>query len=200
MSAAWPACRSVRSRSTTRWRSISAWKIVKATEADLGADAVDPRQKKLLADMVEKHGRLGRKNGKGFYDYPEKWPKRLWPGLADLQKTKLDPDKIDVAELKSAAARHAGAGDRALLRGRRADRRARGRCRLDSRVWLCPVLRRHPVLYRHDGDQKSSSNCARSSRRNSARASSPNKLLVEMAGKGESFYGRFAPGKKRAAA
>jgi len=28
----------------------------------------------------------------------------------------------------------------------------------------------------------------------------PAKLLVEMAGKGESFYRRFAPGSKRAAA
>ena len=45
-------------------------------------------------------GRLGRKNGKGFYDYPEKGPKKLWPGLAELQPTKLDPDTIDVQELK----------------------------------------------------------------------------------------------------
>ena len=50
---AWPACRSGRSRSTTRSRSISAWKIVKATEADLGPKAIDPRQKTLL----EEHGR-----------------------------------------------------------------------------------------------------------------------------------------------
>jgi 3-hydroxyacyl-CoA dehydrogenase/enoyl-CoA hydratase/3-hydroxybutyryl-CoA epimerase len=50
--------------------------------------------------MVEKRGRYGRKNGKGFYDYPEKGEKRLWPGLADLQKIKLDPDTIDVQELK----------------------------------------------------------------------------------------------------
>ena len=28
----------------------------------------------------------------------------------------------------------------------------------------------------------------------------PSKLLVEMAGKGESFYGRFAPEKRKAAA
>ena len=48
-----------------------AWKILQATEADLGAEAVDPRQKALLEEMVEKRGRFGRKNGKGFYDYPQ---------------------------------------------------------------------------------------------------------------------------------
>ena len=77
-----------------------AWKIVKATEADLGASAIDLRQKALLEFMVEKKQRLGRKNGKGFYDYPEKGPKKLWPGLAEMQSTKLDPDTIDVQELK----------------------------------------------------------------------------------------------------
>jgi 3-hydroxyacyl-CoA dehydrogenase / enoyl-CoA hydratase / 3-hydroxybutyryl-CoA epimerase len=77
-----------------------AWKILKATEADLGAEMIDTRQKALLEEMVEKRGRYGRKNGKGFYDYPQSGQKKLWPGLADLQSTKLDPDTIDVEELK----------------------------------------------------------------------------------------------------
>ena len=77
-----------------------AWKVLKATEADLGDKAIDPRQKALLEDMVEKRGRYGRKNGKGFYDYPQSGPKRLWPGLIELQPIKLDPDTIDVEELK----------------------------------------------------------------------------------------------------
>ena len=58
-------------------------KIMKATEADLGANAIDQAQKKLLVEMVEKQGRFGRKNGKGFYDYPEKGKgqKSLWSAL-----------------------------------------------------------------------------------------------------------------------
>jgi 3-hydroxyacyl-CoA dehydrogenase / enoyl-CoA hydratase / 3-hydroxybutyryl-CoA epimerase len=77
-----------------------AWKILKATAADLGAGAVDARQMALLEEMVEKRSRLGRKNGKGFYDYPQAGRKRLWPGLAELQRHKLDPAGIDIAVLK----------------------------------------------------------------------------------------------------
>ena len=65
-------------------------------------NAVNPDQKKLMVELVEKQSRLGRKNGKGFYDYPEKGKgqKSLWPGLAALQPKKLDPDKLSVEELK----------------------------------------------------------------------------------------------------
>ena len=77
-----------------------AWKILQATKADLGAAAVDPAQERLLDALVNAHGRLGRKNGKGFYDYPEKGTKRLWAGLADLQSVKLNPDLLDIAEMK----------------------------------------------------------------------------------------------------
>ncbi|HZY23223.1 MAG TPA: 3-hydroxyacyl-CoA dehydrogenase NAD-binding domain-containing protein, partial [Beijerinckiaceae bacterium] len=55
-----------------------ALKIVKATKAQVGEAAVNPAQEKLLVAMVEGEGRLGRKNRRGFYDYPESGPKRLW--------------------------------------------------------------------------------------------------------------------------
>jgi 3-hydroxyacyl-CoA dehydrogenase/enoyl-CoA hydratase/3-hydroxybutyryl-CoA epimerase len=50
--------------------------------------------------MVEDHGRLGRKNGKGFYDYPAQGQKTLWPGLTAFAPTPLDPSTIDIAEFK----------------------------------------------------------------------------------------------------
>ena len=75
-------------------------KILKATEAQLGASAIDPDQKRLLVEMVENRGRLGRKNKRGFYDYPEGGQKKLWPGLSEIQPTRLDPDAVDVEELK----------------------------------------------------------------------------------------------------
>lgn len=77
-----------------------AFKVLKATKAQLGEGAVDPAQEKLLSDMVEKNGRLGRKNRKGFYDYPEAGPKRLWPGLADLVGKRLPPEQVDMEELQ----------------------------------------------------------------------------------------------------
>ena len=77
-----------------------ALKIARATEAQVGEGAVDPAQKAVLTELVEGQGRLGRKNRKGFYDYPEGAPKRLWPGLKDMQATRLDPEAVDIAELK----------------------------------------------------------------------------------------------------
>jgi 3-hydroxyacyl-CoA dehydrogenase / enoyl-CoA hydratase / 3-hydroxybutyryl-CoA epimerase len=77
-----------------------SWKILQAAKKDLGAGAVDPAQEKLIEAMVVGHGRLGRKNGKGFYDYPANGPKSLWPGLASIVGKRLDPDTISVEDLK----------------------------------------------------------------------------------------------------
>ena len=77
-----------------------AQKIMKQTIRDLGEKAVDPEQFKLINTMVDTHGRLGRKNGKGFYDYPEKPAKKhLWPELKTLYPQQ-DADSLDVEEVK----------------------------------------------------------------------------------------------------
>jgi 3-hydroxyacyl-CoA dehydrogenase/enoyl-CoA hydratase/3-hydroxybutyryl-CoA epimerase len=78
-----------------------ALKIVRATKAQVGPEAVVPAQEELLVRLVEHEGRLGRKNKKGFYDYPENGPKRLWPGLRELQVSSLEAELIDMEELKS---------------------------------------------------------------------------------------------------
>ncbi len=77
-----------------------ALKILEAAKRDLGGGAVDPAQESLLKSLVVEHGRLGRKNGKGFYDYPAQGSKSLWPGLDAFQPAKRDPGKIDITELK----------------------------------------------------------------------------------------------------
>jgi len=58
-------------------------KIVQETRAALG-DACDERPFEALVEQMVGAGRLGRKNGQGFYVYPKDEPKRLWVGLADL--------------------------------------------------------------------------------------------------------------------
>jgi 3-hydroxyacyl-CoA dehydrogenase/enoyl-CoA hydratase/3-hydroxybutyryl-CoA epimerase len=75
-------------------------KILRATKAQLGDAAIIPEQEELLTTLVEKEGRFGRKNRKGFYDYPEGAPKRLWPGLKDLQVSPAAAELIDMQELK----------------------------------------------------------------------------------------------------
>ncbi|MGX5830466.1 3-hydroxyacyl-CoA dehydrogenase NAD-binding domain-containing protein [Mesorhizobium sp. 43Arga] len=77
-----------------------AQKIMKQTIKDLGDKAVDPKQMALINTMVDDHGRFGRKNGKGFYDYPAKpAKKKLWPDLKDLYP-QLAPEKVDYEELQ----------------------------------------------------------------------------------------------------
>ncbi|MEO0469911.1 MAG: 3-hydroxyacyl-CoA dehydrogenase NAD-binding domain-containing protein, partial [Bacteroidota bacterium] len=48
---------------------------------------------KMVKDLVENHGRKGKKEGAGFYDYPQGGKKKLWKGLKDLYNAK--PDALD---------------------------------------------------------------------------------------------------------
>ncbi|MBB3949725.1 3-hydroxyacyl-CoA dehydrogenase NAD-binding domain-containing protein [Aureimonas jatrophae] len=75
-------------------------KIMRATIHDMGEQAVDPRHLALVNDMVDREGRLGRKAGKGFYDYPAKpAKKKLWSGLKERFPQK-PADEVDFEELK----------------------------------------------------------------------------------------------------
>ena len=174
-----------------------AWKIVKATEADLGAGAIDPRQKALLEVMVEKRGRLGRKNGKGFYDYPEKGPKKLWPGLAEMQPKKLDPDTIDVQEIKDRfLAMQALETARCFEEGVLTDVREADVGSILG-FGFAPFSGGTLSYIDMMGVKRFVELCQRLEKKYGARFA-PSKLLLDMAQKGESFYGRFAPGKKAA--
>jgi 3-hydroxyacyl-CoA dehydrogenase / enoyl-CoA hydratase / 3-hydroxybutyryl-CoA epimerase len=76
------------------------WKIHKATEADLGASYKPSAAVAVMETMYVKNGRAGRKNAKGFYDYPEKGQKSLWPGLTALFPPKPETAWPEVEELK----------------------------------------------------------------------------------------------------
>jgi 3-hydroxyacyl-CoA dehydrogenase/enoyl-CoA hydratase/3-hydroxybutyryl-CoA epimerase len=174
------------------------WKILKATEADLGAQAVDPQQKALLEEMVERQGRLGRKNGKGFYDYPASGPKRLWPGLAQLQKTKLDPDRIDIDELKHRLlVTQALEAARTLEEGVITDVREADVGSIFG-FGFAPFTGGTLSYIDMMGTKAFIDLCRRLEAKFGARFV-PCKLLTEMAVKGDTFYARFAPGAAQAA-
>src|SRR6266404_234663 len=176
-----------------------AWKILKATEADLGTEAIDTRQKALLGEMVEKLGRFGRKNRKGFYDYPERGPKKLWPGLADLQPVKLDPDTIAVPELKDRLL-----GIQALETARCFEENVLTDVR-EADVGsilgfgFAPFTGGTLSYIDMMGTKRFVALCERLAAKYGPRFA-PSRLLVDMAARNESFYGRFAPGRSEKAA
>jgi len=175
-------------------------KIMKATEADLGPNAVDQQQKKLMVAMVEKEGRFGRKNGKGFYDYPEKGKgqKSLWSGIAALQPKHLDPDTLDVEELKQrflvAQAVEAArtVEDHVIVDPREAD--------VGSILGFgfAPFTGGTLSYIDFMGTKNFVALCHKLEAKYGSRFTPP-KLLEDMAAKGETFYSRFPP-KKTAAA
>ena len=177
-------------------------RILKATEADLGERAINQAQKMLLVAMVEKHGRFGRKNGKGFYDYPQGQPKRLWPGLADLQDMKLTPaeiDALDIDELKQRIL---------VTQALEAARTFEEKVITDVReadvgsvlgFGFAPFSGGTLSYIDMMGSRAFVDLCRRLENKYGARFA-PNKLLVDMASSNDTFYHRFAPPKQKAAA
>jgi 3-hydroxyacyl-CoA dehydrogenase/enoyl-CoA hydratase/3-hydroxybutyryl-CoA epimerase len=176
-----------------------AWKILKATEADLGPDAIDVRQKALLEEMVEKRGRYGRKNSKGFYDYPQSGPKRLWPGLADLQTTKLDPDSLDIEELKTRLlAIQALESARCVEEGVVTDMR-------EADVGSILGFGYAPftggtISYIDGMGTKAFVELCKELAKHYGSRFKPGRLLRDLSSTGETFYGRFPPERRKAAA
>jgi 3-hydroxyacyl-CoA dehydrogenase/enoyl-CoA hydratase/3-hydroxybutyryl-CoA epimerase len=176
-----------------------AWKILQATKSDLGPDVIDARQEALLEEMVVKRGRLGRKNGKGFYDYPEGGPKRLWPGLVEIAGEPRPAETFNVEELKQRfLAMQALETARCVEEGVITDVR-------DADVggilgFGYAPFTGGPLSYIDGmGVKNFVALCERLAGRYGDRFK-PTPLLVEMGKKGESFYSRFAPpAGKRAA-
>jgi 3-hydroxyacyl-CoA dehydrogenase/enoyl-CoA hydratase/3-hydroxybutyryl-CoA epimerase len=54
----------------------------------------------IVGKLVLQHGRHGRKNGKGFFDYSENGEKRLWPGLAGLTATLAEQPDVDTVKAR----------------------------------------------------------------------------------------------------
>ncbi len=177
-------------------------KIVRATEADLGPAAVNAGMKKLLEDLVEKHQRLGRKNLKGFYDYPPGAPKKLWPGLADLLSKKLTREEIEALDVEELKQRFL------VTQAVEAARTFEEHVVTDVReadvgsilgFGFAPFSGGTLSYIDMMGTKKFVALCQKFEKKYGKRFAPP-KLLTEMAEKGENFYGLFAPPKKKEAA
>ena len=141
------------------------------------------------SDLVEKRRPLGRKNKKGFYDYPEGGRSGSGRGSRTCSRRSSIPTRR-LRGAEASPARHAGARGGAHGRGRRHHRSARGRCRLDPRLRLRAVHRRRLSLHRLHG---------REALRRAVRASSQAKhgdalrartsSSCDMAKSGGTFYG-----------
>jgi 3-hydroxyacyl-CoA dehydrogenase/enoyl-CoA hydratase/3-hydroxybutyryl-CoA epimerase len=176
-----------------------AWKILKATAADLGPAAVDARQSALLEEMVEKRGRLGRKNGRGFYDYPPNGPKRLWPGLAALAPNRLEPDTLSVAALKRRLlAIQALEAARCVEEGVITDMREADVGSILG-FGFAPFTGGTISYIDGMGVKAFVAVCSGFARRHGNRFE-PSKLLLDMAANDETFYRRFAPRPDKAVA
>jgi 3-hydroxyacyl-CoA dehydrogenase / enoyl-CoA hydratase / 3-hydroxybutyryl-CoA epimerase len=80
------------------------WKVRQQTKQDLGDKYKATPADGIVEKMVVELERFGRKNKKGFYEYPENGPKRLWPELPTLveevtgKAQQTDPPSPDVLE------------------------------------------------------------------------------------------------------
>ncbi len=172
-------------------------RILQAAKADLGANAINPAQEKLIEAMAIKEGRFGRKNGKGFYDYPANGPKSLWPGLSKIVGKRLDPDSVSVKDLKDRflftvaleAARCVAEGivtdpreaDVGSILGFGFAPYSGGALSFIDGMGLKPFVARAKELAVQYGSQFE-----------------PDGKLVQMAERGETFYGNFAEKRKAA--
>ncbi len=165
-------------------------KIAKATKAAMGSDYPDEAVDKVLFWM-EGHGRLGRKNNAGFYDYSEKGERLgLWEGLAaKYPLDKVQPSLADVQHrLLMAQVLEAV---RALEEGVLTDIREGDVGAILG--WGFAPWSGGPFSWLDlIGAQRAVHICRELTAQFGRRFETP-ALLREMAEKGESFYSRFAP-------
>ena len=177
--------------------SISAWKIVSATEADLGAKAHRPAAEEAARGDGRKARPLRPQERQGLLRLSARQPEAAMAGPCRPAAEEARPrrDRHRVEEFKQRLLVIQALEAARMLRGKGADRRARGRRRLDPRLRLCAVLRRHAVLDRHDGHEE-----IRRALQEAGEEIRRALCAVEAAASispstNETFYRRFAPRK-----
>ncbi|MBL8490860.1 MAG: enoyl-CoA hydratase/isomerase family protein [Rhodocyclaceae bacterium] len=160
-------------------------KIASQTKADLGNQYVERPADRVAARMVDGLGRLGRKSGHGFYEYPADGRKRLWSGLAEQFPVKADQPTVEEIVERLVAIQSVETVrclEEKVLRSP-----------IDADVgailgWGYPPFRGGPIGWIHTvGIGEFVATCNRLAERNGDRFRAPSRL-VEMAEKGTRFY------------
>jgi 3-hydroxyacyl-CoA dehydrogenase/enoyl-CoA hydratase/3-hydroxybutyryl-CoA epimerase len=170
-------------------------KVMRQTKKDLGVNTPPDDSEKFLMWVVEENGRLGRKNGKGFYDYDASGKRlRIWPELVASRawKTDANVDEMKHRFLTLQALEAAKCFEEGVITDPR-----------DADVgailgWGFAPFTGGPISYIDTlGAKAFVAQCEDFAKKYGERFT-PNKLLREMAEKGQTFYSRFAPVKQAA--
>jgi 3-hydroxyacyl-CoA dehydrogenase / enoyl-CoA hydratase / 3-hydroxybutyryl-CoA epimerase len=177
-----------------------SWKIREQTKKDLGAVYKATPVDAIIEKMVVELQRFGRKNGKGFYDYPAQGKKKLWPGITDIVPTKIAecPPALKAELIKRTLYIQALETARCFEEGILTTAR-------DADIgsilgWgFAPYTGGTASLIDGVGVKKFVEECEALAAKYGERFK-PNALLREMAEKGETFYSRFGGEKAKMAA
>ena len=175
-----------------------AYKVREQTKKDLGDRYVAGPVDAMISKMVVELGRFGRKNGKGFYDYPADGPKRLWSGLSEIVPvTQADATPALIEEIRTRLlSRQAVEAARCFEEKVVTDPR-------DADVgsilgWGFAPWTGGPVsLIDSVGAATFVETCDRLAQTYGPRFAPP-QLLRDMAASGETFYGRFSKASRAA--
>jgi 3-hydroxyacyl-CoA dehydrogenase/enoyl-CoA hydratase/3-hydroxybutyryl-CoA epimerase len=165
-------------------------KIAQQTRADLGAAYVERAADRVAAKMVAELGRLGRKSGAGFYDYPADGPKHLWPGLAQHFVPRVGDDGTAMISLEEIIERLILV--QSVETARCLEEKVL-RAPIDADVgailgWGYPPFRGGPIGWLHTlGLPAAVATLDRLAERHGPRFAAP-KILRDMAARGERFY------------
>jgi 3-hydroxyacyl-CoA dehydrogenase / enoyl-CoA hydratase / 3-hydroxybutyryl-CoA epimerase len=177
-----------------------AYKVAQQTRKDLGDKWVDTPAQRIIETMVSKLERFGRKNAKGFYDYKADGTKALWSGLSEIVPVAIaEAHPAYAKELKTRLLhRQALETARCFEEGVITDPR-------DADVgsilgWGFAPWAGGTVSYIDGiGVAQFVKECEALAKKYGPRFK-PNKLLKDMAKKGETFHGRFGAGAASKAA
>ncbi len=166
------------------------YKIAQQTKADIGAAYVERAADRVAARMVAELGRLGRKSGAGFYDYPAEGPKRLWPGLAQQFPQRVGADGTALIGIDEIIERLILV--QSVETARCLEEKVL-RAPIDADVgailgWGYPPFRGGPIGWLHTlGMPAAVATLDRLAERHGPRFAAP-KILRDMAARGERFY------------